>query len=535
MEDRPAPRPLRGPLLSVHLMFERRAFLRVGLAGISSMLALSGVAQSPAPAPAKPDQKGVFDPQNVVDLARTLSKRPYKAPSSDLPDWLSGLNFEQYSGIKARPETILWASDNLGYAIEPLHRGSVFAQPMEINVVEDGVARRLAYHPVDFKFGNVKAPPDAKDIGFSGFRILRQREGQNPSDVGVMQGATFFRAIASGQVYGVSARGLSIRTADPRGEEFPAFRAVWIERPTLANNSLTIHALLDSESVTGAYRFTFRANEATIIDTECTLFARVNLEHIGIATMCATHVAGTLDRRRNDDVRPGIYDVAGLQMLNGKDEWLWRPVSNRETLQLSAFVDANPKGFGFLQRDREFGRFLDDDNRWERRPSLWIEPIGDWGEGTVSLVEIPSDSEVNQNIIAYWRPRAAIAAGGEASFAYRQIWCWTPPDRPPGAIVALSRGGRPPGAPANTRRRRFMIDFSGDAIADQQRVAEMSPQVHTSAGSISNVRTMVNRERKTYRVMFDLDPGAEPITEVRVQLDAHGKPVSESWIYRWTP
>ncbi len=524
-------------------MFERRFVLKYGLAGMSGMLALGGLAQTgqnPAPAPlspasSEPEAPKGFDPAKIVDFARSLSKRAYKASPTDLPDWLNGLNFEQYSGIKAKPEAIVWASDNLGYAIEPLHRGSVFAQPVEINVVENGVARRLAYHPVDFNFGALKAPADAKDIGFSGFRILRQTEGQNPTDVGVMQGATFFRAIARGQVYGVSARGLSIRPADPRGEEIPAFRAVWIERPTLADNALVIHALLDSESVTGAYRFTFRAGEATIVDTECTLFARVALDHIGIATMSATHVAGTLDRRRNDDVRPGIYDVAGLQMLNGKDEWLWRAVSNRETLQISAFVDENPKGFGFVQREREFGRFLDDDNRWERRPSLWIEPIGDWGQGNVALVEIPSDAEVNQNIISYWRPRAALAAGSETYFAYRQFWCWTPPERPPGATVALSRGGRPPGAPAGTRKRRFMVDFVGDNIADPQRVAEMSPQVHTSSGAISNVRSTVNRDRKTYRVMFDLDPGAEPITEVRVQLDAHGKPVSESWMYRWTP
>jgi glucans biosynthesis protein len=210
-------------------------------------------------------------------------------------------------------------------------------------------------------------------------------------------------------------------------------------------------------------------------------------------------------------------------------------VCNLASVNLSAFVDENPHGFGFLQRDREFGRFLDDDNRWERRPSLWIEPIGDWGQGYVTLVEIPSESEVNQNIIAYWRPRAVMTAGSEVMFAWRQLWCWTPPDRPAGATVTLSRGGRPAGAPANTRKRRFMVDFNSDMFADPQRSAEISPQIAASPGSVSSVRTFINRDRKTYRVTFDVDPGNEGLSELRLQLEAQGKPVSESWMYRWTP
>ena len=528
-------------------MFERRILLKYGLAGLASLLPAvvdsqtSGQppvpptapppAEPPKPAPAAP----AFDSASVVEAARALSKKPYKGPAADLPEPFASLTQEQYAGIRNQPGSAIWASESTGYAIEPLHRGFVFTTPVSIDVIEEGVQRRLAYNPADFSFGQIKPPAEGKDLGFSGFRVLRLREGQPPVEVAIFQGASFFRAMASGQNYGVAARGLSIRTADPKGEEFPLFRAIWIEKPNLASDALVIHALLDSESVSGAYRFTLRAAEATIIDTECTLFPRVNLDHVGVAAMTATHVSGTLDRRRSDDVRPGIYDVAGLAMLNGKSEWLWRPVSNRETLQLSAFVDENPHGFGFLQRDREFGRFLDDDNRWERRPSLWIEPIGDWGQGYVTLVEIPSESEVNQNIIAYWRPRAVMAAGSEVMFAWRQLWCWTPPDRPSSATVTLSRGGRPAGAPANTRKRHFMVDFNSDMFADPQRSAEISPQIAASPGSVSSVRTFINPDRKTYRVTFDVDPGNEGLSELRLQLEAQGKPVSESWMYRWTP
>jgi glucans biosynthesis protein len=179
---------------------------------------------------------------------------------------------------------------------------------------------------------------------------VQPREGGGFADAAIFQGASFFRAIARGQTLGATARGLTIRTGDPRGEEFPAFKSVWIEKPTAAGNALVLYALLDSESVTGAYRFTLRPGEATIIDTEATLIPRVQIDHFGLGAMSAAYLFGPIDRRRTDDVRPAVCEVNGLQMLTGHDEWIWRPVSNRETLQVSAFVDDNPKGFGFLMR-----------------------------------------------------------------------------------------------------------------------------------------------------------------------------------------
>ena len=257
------------------------------------------------------------------------------------------------------------------------------------------------------------------------------------------QGASFFRArVSRDQPLGVTARGLSLRTADSRGEEFPVFRAFWIEKPALGDNTLVIHALLNSASVTGAYRFTLRPGEATIIDTEMTLFPRVDLDHVGIAGLAGASLFTPLDRRRSDDIRPAAAEMNGLQMLTGKNEWVWRPLSNRNNLQLSSFVDASPKGFGFLTRDRDISAYQDDVAHWEQRPSLWVEPLGEWGEGAVQLVEIPSESDFNQNIIAYWRPKQLLANGAEANFAYRQFWCWEPPARPPLASVADARGGR---------------------------------------------------------------------------------------------
>ena len=470
-------------------MVERREVLKFVLGGITGRIAARagvalpaniatpGVAQ-PSPAALRLGEPSAFDLNLVTTAARTLSKQAFQPLADDLPDVFRSLGYEQYAAICLRPDTAIWAADNTGFAIEPLHRGFIFSSPMEINLVEEHIARRVLYDPAVFDFGSVAVPMTSGDIGFSGFRVLSQGPS-GFSEVAIFQGASFFRARAPGQTLGATARAMSIKTADAQGEEFPAFRTVWIERPTLASGALVVHAVIDSESVTGAYRFTIRPGEATIIDTECALFARTAVDNFGLATMSATHLSGPIGDRRSDDVRPGVSEVNGLQMLTGKGEWLWRPVANRDTLQISSFVDENPRGFGFLQRDRNFDHYQDDDQRFEARPSLWIEPIGDWSAGVVQLVEIPSDSEANDNIICYWKPKQPLAAGSETFFAYRQFWCWTPPEQPPLAIASQSRSGRI----SSSKRRRFIVQFSGDILSLARNADAMTPNLKSLAGN----------------------------------------------------
>ena len=520
-------------------MVDRREVLKLVLGGIAVPLGMRGLSgtpcaaqESPAPAPLQGFALGdpaPFDPGMVTEAARNLSKRPFRPLSADIPGAFRDLSYEQYATIRQRPGTAIWGAENTGFAIEPLHRGFIFSDPMEINLVADAKARRVLYDPALFDFGKLAVPSDVGDIGFSGFRVLAQ--GLNGfSDLAIFQGASFFRAVAPGQTLGTIARALSIKTADPRGEEFPAFRAVWIERPTLAAGALLIHALINSESVTGAYRFTLRPGDATIIDTECALFARVAVDNLGLATMSATHISGPIGERRNDDLRPSVSEVTGLQMLTGKGEWLWRPVANRDTLQISTFVDENPRGFGFLQRDRNFDHYQDDDQHFETRPSLWIEPIGDWSAGGVQLIEIPSDSETNHNIIGYWKPMQTLAAGSETFFAYRQFWCWNPPEQPPLAIVTQSRSGRG----SSPKRRHYVVEFAGDILSTPQNMAAMKPNLNVAPGSIVLLRTFCSTEKKSCRILFEIDPGNETYSEMRLVLEAEGKPISEAWLYRWT-
>jgi periplasmic glucans biosynthesis protein len=470
-----------------------------------------------------------FDPGLVTEVARQLSRRPFSPVPNDLPDPFTNLNYDQYIAIRALPPSQIWA-DGRGISVEPLHRGFVFTNQVALFLVEDGTVRRVPYDRARFDYGRLNVPAALPDIGYSGVRLYSTSGNGHPADFAILQGATFFRALARGQNYGVVARALTLKPAETKGEEFPIFRAFWLERPAPGSNAITIHGVIDSESTSGVARMTFRPGEMTIVDVETTLFPRVNLEHVGLGGMSSTFLFGPNDKRGTDDARPAVYESGGLQMLNGQGEWLWRPLHNPETLQISAFVDTSPKGFGLIQRERSYDAFQDDDQRFERRPSLWIEPLGDWGQGTVQLLEIPSDAEINDNILAYWRPKAPMAAGSEVALAYRQYWCWTPPDRPPLATVASTRVGRG----STGRRRRFFVDFSGEMLGDNP-PPDLKPTISVGPGSIHNFRVSSYPERRTARVAFELDPGNENACEMRLILEAGGKPISETWLYRWTP
>lgn len=473
-----------------------------------------------------------FNQGTVLELAKLLAKKPYNAPATDLPEPFGTLTYEQYISIRALPNTILWNGENRGFTVEPLHRGFAFQSMVSLYMVEDGTVRRIGYDRGKFDYGRLQLPQQAiPDLGFSGFRIFGDGQAGRQREVAIFQGASFFRSSARGQNLGVMARGLTLKAGDPKGEEFPLFRAYWIEQPGSRADSLVIHALLDSESVTGAYRFTLRPGDVTIIDTEVTLCPRAPVENYGIAGMTTTYLFGPNDRRGTDDVRPAVYESAGLQLHNGNDEWIWRPLHNPETLQISGFVDPSPKGFGLIQRDRDYTAFLDDDQNFERRPSLWIEPIGDWAPGLVQLLEIPTDNEINDNVLAYWRPKQPLAAGSEANFAYRQFWCWQPPERP--GLVAVS--GTRVGRGRSQSARRIVVDFMGDALKASATVSELKALLSATPGMITNLRVWPYPERKLCRVGFDLEPGSDIVSELRLVLEAGGKPLSETWLYRWTP
>ncbi len=533
-------------------MLKRRDVLKLGLGGAAGSAAFSWMApglvppamgatavaqgtapEAPAAAVAGPGVKlGApvdFQANDVTDAARALAKQPFKPISSDLPNPFRSLSYEQYAAITPKPEARIWADEKIGFVIAPLHRGFQTTNPIQLNLVAAGKAYRLVYATSLFDFGKLNPSPSIGDIGFAGFNILVPQGKSGERELATFQGSNFFRALAEGQVAGLMARALALRVADPKGEETPIFRTIWIEKPNVVDNLILVHALIDSDSVVGAFSFTIRPGEATIVDTECTLFPRATIDNYGLASMSATHLLGFLDHKRFDDYRPNVAEVGGLQMLTGANEWVWRPVTNRETLQISTFVDNKPRGFGLLLRDRDFEDYDDELEHWEKRPSLWIEPIGDWDEGGVQLIEIPSQSDANDNILCFWRPKAPLKAGTEVSFAYRQFWCWDPPNRPDLARTLHSRSG------SNGTRQRHFVEFEGDILADEAKTATMTPTLTASSGTITMMQTFADKDRKAYRVLFELDPAGADSSELRLVLEAKDERISETWLYRWTP
>lgn len=470
-----------------------------------------------------------FDASLVVETARQLARRPLvPVTTGDLPDGYTSLPYDQYAGIRAQPGGLIWAGENRGFTIEPLHRGYVFSGPVSLFTVEDEIVRKVAFDRAKFDYGRVAPPPANVDLQFSGMRIATGLE--RPYEVAIFQGATFFRSLARGQNYGATARALILRPGETRGEEIPFFRAFWIERPSPAAGALVIHALLDSESLTGAVRMTLRPGDVTLIDVEMTLFARQALDHIGFGCTMGTFLSGPQSRRTFDDLRPSVHEVSGTQMLTGAGEWIYRPVNNPATLQVSSFMDQNPRGFGLVERERDPAAFQDDDQRYELRPSVWTEPLGEWGQGSVQLIEIPSDTDVNKNVILYWRPRMVLAQNSETTLAYRQAWCWQPPERPALAVTSRVRQGRG----SQGRRRRFIVDFTGDRLGDPAVVASVRANITATPGSIQGVRLWPYPERKLMRVGFEVDPGTDNLSELRLVLQSGNQPISETWLDRWT-
>lgn len=502
-----------------------------------SAAALAGVAAGAerlllpwvAGAVAQPREATPFEAQLVRQQARDLATRPYKPQSQPLPKALDALSYDQYRNIRFEGDRSLWRGQGLPFDLQLLHRGFLFRDRVNISLVADGKATALAYSRDLFKFEHgVPAPEVGVDLGWSGFRVHGPINRPDYYDeIAVFQGASYFRAVARNQVYGSSARGLSLKTGHSSGEEFPAFKSFWIERPRPGVNSIVIHALLDSPSAAAAQRFTVVPGEATIITVESTLYPRVDLDQVGLGSLTSMFFFGPNDRNGIDDFRPAVCDAIGLAMLTGNGEMLWRPLTNPRRLQMSSFADTNTKGFGLMQRQRSFFDFQDLEAQYEKRPSVWVEPVGAWGEGAIHLVEIPTREEVHDNIVAFWRPKEQLRKGTEYNHTYRLHWTWDTHERADLARFGLTRVG------TRDDRRHFVMDLLGQRIKNVQATA-LRADVTASQGAVSNVVLQNNPNVGGIRLSFSFDPKGTDLAELRAVLTQEGVPVSETWIYRWT-
>lgn len=491
---------------------------------------------------ANPSQPSDSAPPKPLDFsvieqkAREQAAQPYSPQESALPPFLSNLSYDQYRDIRYKPEATLWQEEGLPFQLQFFHRGFMFKEQVTIHIIDNSLTHTIAYSDNLFNFGNNQFhKPLPSDLGFAGFRILYPlRKGKQLDEICAFLGASYFRAVGLGQVYGLSTRGLAIDTGLAKAEEFPLFKEFWIEKPGKNSAELTVYALLDSPSITGAYRFIIRPGLETIIEVKSHLFFRKGVERLGMAPLTSMFFRGENTDYFIDDFRPEIHDSDGLLIGRGNGEWVWRPLNNPHKLRISVFGDDNPVGFGLMQRDRNYDHYQDTEAKYHLRPSAWVERVGDWGQGAIYLLEIPSNAERHDNITAFWVANQPADEGQERIFEYRLHFLLDDSPEPAGGGRILASRTGSGGADGDSQRRKFVVDFAGEALSLLSPQAPIEAHVETTPGRIFNLVVYKNPITRNWRLSFKLDPGSEELVDLRAYLKAGEETLSETWIYQWS-
>ncbi|MDE2182109.1 MAG: glucan biosynthesis protein [Alphaproteobacteria bacterium] len=499
-------------------------------AAVSALAAPAGAKKELVLGPARPFN---FDLLRV--RAQELSRKAYVEPRQPAPDIVRTMNFDVSQRIQFRPGFALWKNGPPPLPVRFFPVKQVVPYSVNINALAGGTSRDILYRPSYFDWNGTgldKRLPH--DLGFSGFRVMNGHDVER--DWLAFQGASYFRASGSDDQYGASARGIAVNTSASSREEFPIFSEFWIGEDH--GGAVTVYALLEGRSITGAYRFTARRDNGVIMDIHADLFARADIERLGIAPLTSMFWYNESNRLQGDDWRPQIHDSDGLALWTGSGERIWRPLVNPPTVQANSFVDDNPKGFGLMQRDRDFNDYQDDGTFYNKRPSMWVEPRGKWGEGAVQLVEIPTDDETHDNIVAYWLPKQRVSAGTHVALDYRLYWQDPSPflPRDVGYVVAtrIGRGGIV-GGPAVANTHKFVIDFEGGPLTGMAPRYDIVPVVTLSRGKVVHpyVIKVVGTER--WRAVFDVMAGGPGPLNMRCYLRLADKTLSETWLYQYFP
>ncbi|BBP56872.1 glucans biosynthesis protein G [Pseudomonas sp. St316] len=474
-------------------------------------------------------QLWAFSLDDVSAKAKELAGQKYEAPRSNLPNEFREMKFADYQKIRFRTEKAEWADQKTPFRLSFYHQGMHFDTPVKINEITATTVEEIKYDPSRFDFDDLKFDPKATEqLGYAGFRVLYPiNKADKQDEIMTMLGASYFRVIGKGQTYGLSARGMAIDTALPSGEEFPRFREFWIQRPKPTDKHLVIFALLDSPRATGAYRLTLRPGTDTVVDVKSRMFLRDRVTKLGVAPLTSMYLFGANQPSKVLNYRRELHDSSGLSIHAGNGEWIWRPLNNPKHLAVSNFSVENPRGFGLLQRGRDFSHYEDLDDRYDKRPSAWIEPKGDWGKGTVDLVEIPTADETNDNIVAFWSPEKLPEPGQPLDFSYRLHWtldeaslhspdsAWVKQTlRSTGDVKQSNLIRQPDGSVA------YLVDFEGPSLQDLPEDADVRSQVSVGEnGEIVENSVRYNPETKGWRLTLRLKiKDSKQATEMRAAL-----------------
>jgi glucans biosynthesis protein len=488
----------------------------------------------------KPQARVRFE--DVVERARMISQEPFEPASMELPEVLQKMGYDQWRGIRFKPGRALWRDE--AYSVQFFHPGFLYKQPVGFNRIE-----RKGVVPVSFSMDLFEYETPglesqlSEDYGFAGFRVHYPLNTPDYADELVsFLGASYFRALGKGQVYGMSARGLAVNTARDDGEEFPFFREFWVVRPVPGSKSITIYALLDSESLSGAYEFEVHPGEQTSVKVRSRLFIRKSVDKIGVAPLTSMFFYAENSFLKTDaDFRPEVHDSDGLLVHAPSGEWIWHPLVNPSRLLINAFGGGQPHGFGLMQRDVNFDHYQDLEARYDRRPSVWVSPQGDWGQGYLELIQLPTSSEYNDNIVLYWVPERPFGPGDSVGYDYTLSWYSAWFRRSSLAFAESTRIVK------QKDGVMFVIDFKGEEFTASLANRTLVPDVWASKGAVIGSSQLISNSvtggwRLVLHVKFDRSgfvekvlPGQRPAIEFRAFLKDGQVPVTETWSYTYLP
>ncbi len=477
-----------------------------------------------------------FDFEVLQYRAKTMAAQPYQARPSRVPASLQKYTYDDYRMIQFDRTRAWWREARLPFELQFFHPGWLHNKTVQIHELAGREVSRIDFSKQMFLYGGKKPWLSPADMGFAGFRITYPLNLPDKMDeVAVFLGASYFRALGRTMHYGLSARGLALNTGESGGEEFPVFEEFWIERPQADAKTITVYALLDSPSVTGAYKFVITPGDQTLMRVRGAVYCRQNPQVLGLAPLTSMFAHGENTGWAPNDFRPEVHDSDGLLIETGTGEWIWRPLTNPRSVRITQFLDKSPRGFGLWQRDRQFEHYDDLEAYYHQRPSAWVEPIGNWGSGSVRLVELPTADETNDNIVACWVPAQLPPAGEPVLFEYNLHWLTDPGRRPPAGYVISTRTASVMGRP---ELRRFVVEFEGPYLKAQSDDPEIAAIVTLGTGAKQQGVAVVQKNRFTgaWRVVFEVEPDrtGHPV-ELRCFLRKGPHVLTETWSYLWNP
>ncbi len=477
-----------------------------------------------------------FDFDVLQFRAKALAAQAYKERPSRVPEAMLKYNYDQYRKIQYDATRAWWRSEKLPFELNFFHPGWLYKKTVQLNELVGKESRPIEFSKQMFLYGEKKPWLIPADMGFAGFRIQYPLNQPGKMDeLVVFQGASYFRALGRDQRYGLSARGLALNTAEAGGEEFPEFQEFWIEQPAPQAKTITVYALLDSPSAAGAYKFVITPGADTVIRVHATVYCRNNPTVFGIAPLTSMFAHGENTGWARTDFRPEVHDSDGLLVETGEGEWIWRPLTNPQAVRVAAFMDRAPHGFGLLQRDRQFEHYDDLEAHYHSRPSVWVEPLGNWGAGSIRLVELPTPDETNDNIVAFWVPAQLPPAGEPIRFDYNLHWMTDMGRRPPAGFVSSTRFADVMGRP---ELKRVVLEFTGAYLAAEPNDPEIEAVVTVGAGARQDGAVVVQKNHFSgaWRVVFEVQaPPARGPVELRCFLRKGQHVLTETWSYLWNP